>query len=376
MTNFNRNTQTLERLPLTQNHLIGWWDEQSGLIYCKTRNVLLSIDLPTVLALLGNDNKNQTVQHNLALLLDTSKNLPELEVPVGFTANLELSNQPLFDNHNKDLTIINTEYLSIRILIKSKSNQLDELRELLSGLQAKTKKAVKYLNIEVAQTRQGWTIKGNDNFSFKNIKTEFLMPMILDMVMTSYYRASNFNYAFHGAAIQWQGYNLYFAAASGKGKSTLSSYFSSLDSTLLSDEVISLNKNFEPIQIKLPITLKPGSWNLANDLKEHPTEWQRPDGRKLKYYSPQWRLFQPGLKPVLILPNYDPNTEASILNIGPCNALKHLALSGYELLEEDKEEAIQNLLRWLNEIPKYQITYQDRSDVPEMISGVLNEAAY
>lgn len=374
------NKNYLETLPLEQTHLFGWWDGHNGLVYCAIRKVLMSVDLPTIIGLLGQPANDVNLKNNLHLLNDVTQPLPQPNTPAGFASELTLHTSKV---HQECMDVFAftkrmvTKNLTIHLCIQHDQALFENLCLLFKNIETHhssyTNHLTQYhLDIVLKDTPQGWILQANQDFEVTGLKTEQLAPMLMDIIMTGYYRSLPFEFAFHGAAIQWQGKNMFFAAASGKGKSTLTAFFANQGATILSDEVICLDTDFEPSQIRLPMTLKSGSWPFAGSLDEQMSIWNRGDGRRLKYFVPKWREPQLNLPTALFFPSFDLDSDEKMQQTGPCKALQILALSGYEFAE-NSADAINKLLIWLDSIPTFEVSYHDRSHALLMIKDFFDE---
>lgn len=232
---------------------------------------------------------------------------------------------------------------------------------LLKDLPQQTTTAKRFLNLSYVLKPDGWQLMHDDHHCLINqLTSEQTAPYLLDVIMTTYYRESGYEYAFHGAAAQWQNTNIFLPAPSGSGKSTLFAHLThQLKATPYSDEVIVLDSAFNPKQVPFPMTLKSGSWPLFADMTFLEPGWQRKDGRQLKYHFLSWQTPSLATKNMMIFPRYQADHQGGIQKIGPCKAIFNLSYSGYEFAHGENEAAISKLLNWLNSIDIYEMIYPD-----------------
>ncbi len=362
-----------ETLYLPYDHLKGWWDGDIGIVYCSQRNTLVHIDIITIMALMGEENDDPIVRDNIEVLINPEIPLPEVTIPIPEVSNLNFDDS-ITDSSLPLNKLIHTSSLIINFSSNINSDSFDELVTLIVGLKSeeKTTQAGLYLNVELIETDGLYSFMVNGEIFATHIEFSFTAPILMDIVMVSYYRSLGVPYAFHGAGMQWNNANCFFIAQSGKGKSTLSSYLLSKGAALFSDETIALDSQFEPTRIQMPITLKTGSWDSASHLNTQGSVWERFDDRKLKYFSPDWKEVKEGLPSVLVFPNYNSEGHDQILPIGPCRALKNMALSGYELPKGESCDAVEKILGWLEKIDVFEMTHSSSESAEKMLLSEIN----
>lgn len=327
--------------------------------------------MPTIASLLGEPTNNPIVLNNKNLLSDWHSKLPNRMAPQGFAAEITVIKTSLFDSQPNQKQF-STPFLCINLTVHNDNALLERLSTLFIALPKTECISEAFLNITLKQTQNGWAIIANENLTvIDNLETLETAPFILDLVMMIYYRQSNYQVAFHGSAVQFKGHNLFFPALSGSGKSTLFGHFNQQGAIPFSDEVIVLDSEFSPIPVPFPMTLKSGSWPLFPDFAHNPTIWKRPDGRMLKYYSPSWQSPVKSLPESLIFPQYSLSDPESIQAIGPCKSLQKIGLAGYEFFEEENEWVIDELLKWLDRIPVFEVFYHHCENAEQMIWSQL-----
>lgn len=369
--NITQGTLILESIPLNHNHLRGWWDGENSLIYCRKRHTLIVVDSATVHVLLGQPTKNTVLLDNFERLTNYHADLPQRNAPAGFAPELKPSKISLFKSQTNQKQFL-TPFLTINLTVDYDLELLYSLSTLLNDLPITTEPVNLFLNINLRFTANGWEIIIDDtNCVINGLTIEQTAPYFLDIVMTMFYRQSNFKYAFHGAAFQYNNYNVYLPALSGRGKSTLFAFFNQLGAIPLSDEVIVLDGLLQPIPIPFPMTLKKGSWPLFSTLENNQKVWQRTDGRTLKYYPLKWQITKKELPCVIFFPHYSVEGNESIIKIGACKAIQNMGMSGYEFFEEENENLIASLLEWLNTIPIFELTYRSSKSAQHMIMSKL-----
>lgn len=361
----------LEKIPFIENHLIGWWDGENGIVFCRHRKVALRIDMPTIATLFGEPTNDPILLNNKRLLTDYETKLPRRLAHQGFASEITVTNKSLF-THTSNQKQISTPFVCFNLEIETDNILLEHLAKLFSQLPHSEIKNKDFLNIRLEKSNSGWAIIVNGNITvIDNLKSHETAPFILDLAMMTYYRQANFKIAFHGSAIQFKGHNLYFLAPSGSGKSTIFAYFNQIGAIPFSDEALVLDSDFYPIPMPFPMTLKKGSWPLFPNYDHNQSIWQRPYGPALKYFFPKWKPPSKACPACMIFSQYSTSQPEYIQAIGPCKALQNIGLGGYELAEQESEETIENLLNWLDTIPIFEMSYQDFNNAEQMIMSQL-----
>jgi len=364
----------LEAIPFKESHLRGWWDGEYGVVYCRIRKTLISIDLTTIISMLGEPTNDAVVLENIALISDPDQKLPDRLAPEGFAPEILTSEHSAYIETPLNRQFC-TPFVCFNLYVDTDSILLDQIAELFLDLPKQDSKLTNhFLNIFIKKQTDTWAIYVDDKSVINGLERAQVAPFVIDLAMAAYYRNTDFKYAFHGAGLQWLSHNLYFPAISGSGKSTLFAHLIELGAIPLSDEVVSLNEEFQPSPIPFPMTLKQGSWALFPKLKPFSPIWRRGESRLLKYYPLDWSESLPNKPALIIFPKYSEHGQESITSVTPCQAMYNLSSNGYELYQQGNEQMLDALLHWLDSIPLLEISYPNSESAERLIRRAINES--
>lgn len=216
----------------------------------------------------------------------------------------------------------------------------------------------------------------------RELPFDHVLPHLIDRLQILSFQNSDYQYCFHGAALETENGSLLLPGKSGAGKSTLSAVLASDGMQLYSDEMIVLNEHFQIMTLNLPIAIKSGSWKILE--KRYPelkgeSVWLREDGRRLKYIWPTC-FVQSNIANML--------TSKNTLLINPCyqttkipQAKSQVRLSlidtlvlitggGYQVASELTENKIDQLFNFISEQPCYQLNYDSTEQVIYLLEDI------
>lgn len=270
--------------------------------------------------------------------------------------------------------------------IRSQSTRLFKEISLLLSPCARPLTEVDF-EIVIVNTRNNdnelFNIYSNDLLVENNVNFNEIIPLIIDRLQILAFQKSEYNFCFHGAALQTPQGNLLLPGKSGAGKSTLSAILANKYNRLFSDEIIALDENFELTILTLPIAIKSGSWEMLTNkypsLQTAPI-WHRIDGRQLKYVWPSAFAHQQknAKTPFLLVnPNFiDTKNMPSDIELkinkpqklSVIDTIAMLTQSGYQLGFELNETKLQHLIDFIAKIKCYQISYQSSEQAQEQLA--------
>lgn len=197
----------------------------------------------------------------------------------------------------------------------------------------------------------------------KLMRTEVGADTSVDWLVAEFvditYRQSDCLAVLHGGAIGRDQQAIIFAGASGSGKSTLIASLQATWGIYLSDDVCPLTAQ-DGMLVPVPMgqNIKEGSWQVV--VRDFPELLRQTTVRRkkssTKYLIPSTFDDETWLKPwpvgAIVFPAFQEGSSPTFSQIPPLNGLSTLMNSG-SIYGDD----ISSLLKWIVNIPCYQITY-------------------
>lgn len=184
----------------------------------------------------------------------------------------------------------------------------------------------------------------------------------------------------HGAAVADQAASVVLPGASGAGKTTLAAALIAAGLRLLSDDIVPVDPTTgTTAAVRLAMACKAGSWEpLARLLPEFADMAGPPlHGGKVRYFwPPDGRRVAPGERPVVrlaILPSYRHDAAAELTPLRADQLLAALGASGAVFPAAPERLAV--LLRWLEGVPAFALTYGDTAGAVAAVRARLAEVA-
>ncbi|WP_286263653.1 hypothetical protein [Thalassotalea atypica] len=384
----------IEKVPLRSNYLSLYVEGSEGLVFNHIQQCLYQIPAVSIALLLALEqgSSREDIVHELSQSTDVPKTnlvqyVDQLEVLLSQQSTKrryidgrypELSKDRLSktyhltSNHNTYL-IANTFFA-----IEAKSPRLmAEITELLMPCEVASENVDVCITIE--QTDSNFTIVANGIDGQYLLSYKQVMPELIDCLQILAFQHSNYQYCFHGAAIHTNKGCLLLPGTSGAGKSTLTAALTYENNALFSDEMIVFDEKFNLTVLNLPIAVKQGSWQTLSSSYpelEMATQWQRVDGRYLKYVWPNKFAPQnngPKANPLFLLvnPQWQDNNlghqdEAQRTeNVNPLTVIQTLTVltqSGYQLGFELNEEKLEMLIQFLTSVKRFHLRYHTSAE--------------
>jgi hypothetical protein len=177
--------------------------------------------------------------------------------------------------------------------------------------------------------------------------------------------------ALHAACLGRNGQALLLCGAPGAGKSTLTLALLRAGFDYLGDDVTLINQQGEVRALPFPLTLKAGSWPIAQDLGAAPDDlcaWDRPDGLTVKYLpvpstdSQAWR-------PVRAIASLARGSvgEPSIEPRAKPDQLRALLAEGYAASGKATPEAFAGLVDLVNNAACGEVHYSDAAQAAQLL---------
>jgi hypothetical protein len=378
---------SFSKISLNTSHLILYIELEQGVVFHKNKQSLYQLTALSISLLLTIDeglSKQQSVEQVAKL-----SNLDESEL-IGPYDKV----QCLFDEGLAEVSYIDAQYPELATIVKPysvsrssslKTYQIDQatysietnsidLQIEIFTLLRQCEKELTAIDFQViitkcAENSHCFDIVCNELTIEKNIPFEYVMPHLIDRLQILSFQKSDYQYCFHGAALETEYGSLLLPGKSGAGKSTLSAILASGDSSLYSDEMIVLDDNFRMMTLNLPLAIKSGSWDLLGALYpelKNETIWHREDGRELKYIWPKRFVNSNNpnefktKKTLLINPCYIHNKmEISHhkIKLSVIETLMLMTGGGYQVASELTEDKIEQLFIFISDQPCFQLNY-------------------
>lgn len=266
-----------------------------------------------------------------------------------------------------------------------------------SDLQIQIKALLKPAEVDLKQVHFKLTIKRfdkgddsqyydvfcNDLLIERNLDFAEVFPVLIDRMQILTFQHSEFSFCFHGAALKTAFGNVLLPGKSGAGKSTLSAVLAAKQCELYSDEMIVLDKNFQIKTLPLPIAIKSGSWGVLSHLYpelNHTVQWQRIDGRRLKYVWPA--AFSASKKgthdlPVLILaPQFFENSDKTQQRAQKMSVIETITMlidSGYQVGSELDETTLENFIDFIVSADCYRFSYNNSEQAEKELLALWSD---
>lgn len=213
--------------------------------------------------------------------------------------------------------------------------------------------------------------------STENLKE--VMPLLMDHIQIISYQHSDYLLAIHAAMLNRGDSGIILAGASGSGKSTLCAALSQQSFIPYSDEIALIDGGTLTLSpMVLPMAIKTGSWNALQEtypkLVNYP-EWQREDGRILKYLPLDFNNHElPTCKvQALVFPKFNAETSTpSMEKLSVVSALQEISVAGYQIKDHLDQTKFETLLGWLKEVPAYRIEYADSQAGVKLVEDILH----
>lgn len=221
-------------------------------------------------------------------------------------------------------------------------------------------------------SRSGSYLIVKDNIILEQIETEsYAALMIAHYVVDFACKQTNWLTILHAAGVSCQGSSIIFPALGGSGKTTLTAALIKQGFDYINDDTIPLLRNTnELIHLPTSLSVKSGSWSLLQvfypeiEMLENYGS-QEP---RIKYLPPPKSTFSsPLLAKCIILPNYQAGAATNLDAISPVFALQAI-VAGESLLHLPlKKEDVTALIKWLEPLPCYRLTYDKLNPAVDLL---------
>jgi hypothetical protein len=377
----------IHKIELKTPFLSLYLENEKGLLFNQLETVLYELKPITVAFFLAIDDglseylAIQEISHNCNM--SPSELLSEYhKAKALFTSNKSLVNYadgryPELNNLLGLSSICSNELINTYIVGTStfgiacdNSNLQVEIEALLKPIEKELKQVHFKLIIKRTDkccSSQYYDVFCNDLLIERDLHFAEVVPVLIDRMQILTFQHSDFDFCFHGAALKTAHGNLLLPGKSGAGKSTLSAALTAKQNELYSDEMIVLDKNFHIKVLPLPIAVKSGSWDvLSSHYPElnNATQWQRIDGRKLKYVWPaafsEPKKTEPYLPSLILAPQFCEDglkTQQRAQKLSVIETITMLTEAGYQVGSELDEANLERFIDFILNTDCYRFSY-------------------
>lgn len=325
--------------------------------YLKSLNIKLTPSVEHII------NTISDLFHNNDRVIQTHGRYASLKIP-------KCSSQTLHQDEN--IYNIYDTFFSLSIDASLSSYLYDSFKHLKKY---SSNKDVKY-NFQVLKEEEMYTIYINGMQVEKLALKEKILSILQDLIRITIYENSNFLFAMHSATLEYNNKVLILPGVSGAGKSTLSSFLMHKEFNLYSDEVTSIDTNFDIQALPLCLTLKEGSWKTVDSFSKNLNALHihhRFDGQKIKFLPPLNNTVSKisALNATIIFPMYKEYEDSKVYKLSAVEAISLFVESGYHLSNPEDIEVVKTFLEYVNSCTLYKIIYSDLNDVEQVIKGIM-----
>jgi hypothetical protein len=207
-----------------------------------------------------------------------------------------------------------------------------------------------------------------------------LAPMIHANLHLLAYQRGHHLVGIHAAAVVYGNHVILMPANCGSGKSTLTAGLVSSGFTYCSDDMVFLTSR--PVCLRsapMSMGIKSGSWNVLkthfpqlSSLASH----ERADGKRVRYLPPPMNAFikepnRPMAVTHLLFPRFRSQGKVKLNPISPADGLCRIAQAGYDVKGSLTEACLEQLVKWISDIPCYEFHYRNLDEAVSILKEFL-----
>jgi hypothetical protein len=166
-------------------------------------------------------------------------------------------------------------------------------------------------------------------------------------------------------------------AASGSGKSTLAAALSCAGWTVVSDDVVPVDRGtHEAVSVPIPFNLKPSSLPVLERLDPQIAQtrgFERGDQRIHYLVPPHFREKRPATShPVgwIVYTRYRPEAETSLRRLSRVESFERLIRSDCMLPLPLQDDLVEELVGWIGAVPAWELDYRSLHEAGKALSGL------
>jgi hypothetical protein len=231
--------------------------------------------------------------------------------------------------------------------------------------------------LEVVNDGNQWLLMHEGRVADRCSTAAGVVPMLHSTVLLMAYSSSDCMAGLHAAAVTRGDHCIIMPATSGSGKSTLTAVLLSQGFGHCADDLALLTR--EPIRIRPVPTclgLKAGSWNVLDDV--FPQIGQLPihvraDGKQVRYLPPPSAGGERDYNAcAIVFPTWSAGQRpVQFRRIKAGEGLSRLTASGYDLRNRINREIVESLIRWISDLPCFELRYDIPADAAAIISALM-----
>ncbi|MEA2072434.1 MAG: hypothetical protein U9O86_02525 [Campylobacterota bacterium] len=209
-------------------------------------------------------------------------------------------------------------------------------------------------------------------------KKENVLPVLLDFIRIVHYENSDFLVSIHAAVLAKNEKTLILPGVSGAGKSTLSSYLMYNGYALYSDEVTTIDLDFNINSLALCTTIKEPSWKVLSSFTQDINNseiHERFDKQAIKFLAPpsveRDSLNAKGA--YIVFPTYKSGSTTQVSQIDIVQAIALITQAQYHLSKPESAEITKTFLEFLTSCRLYTLVYSDLKSAQDTIEKILQD---
>jgi hypothetical protein len=255
---------------------------------------------------------------------------------------------------------------------------------VLAHLETPTSAAGPAATVDLACDGEKHLLLLNGTSSERSASLDELAPLVKGTLLLEAINNASYLLYIHAGVVRIASGCLLLPAAPGSGKSSLTAALIRAGFTYFSDEVALLEEgtlNVRPAPVSL--CLKDGAWDLLaprypeiRDLAIH----HRWDGKIVRYLNPPPAALGPRPEksdPVhwIVFPRYSPEARTELQPVPKAHALHRLLQQCVAMPAPLDQAKVASLVRWISEIPCYELPMSSLDDAVSLVNGLCRRAA-
>ncbi|MEL7029438.1 MAG: hypothetical protein AAGL49_09550, partial [Pseudomonadota bacterium] len=237
---------------------------------------------------------------------------------------------------------------------------------------AHTSEAVRSARISITTEPAGYRFHVDNRYTDFCERVDEIAPMLKMWVFELILQDAPYDLVLHASALSRGDRLLLLAAASGSGKSTLSAALAARGFALHCDDCILFSGSGELSPIQFPVTLKAGSWPVLSDLYPElmgSPAYLRSDGLTVKYLSPAMAPMKDAT-PILIFPQFDPDTAFEVYEMHRADAVQHLLEDAHTSGLRMTCEQFEAFVGWMSTVSCLELAYSRIDDAEQALRAL------
>lgn len=213
-----------------------------------------------------------------------------------------------------------------------------------------------------------------------DVKQEYIVPMVTDIVLSAAYKSHDCLIAIHAAVLKAGRECAVFVGESGAGKTSLSAALIHHGFTYFSDETTFIDRSNKIIPLPISLRIKEGAWKLLSPMFPHLLKLRAhclPENQKVRFLPPTSGDFAVTIEEGcsarwLISVRYAPGKKTDIIRISRIRALASLQSAGFDVCGPLDRQRISDLLTWIRTLDCYEMRIDRLEDAVDVLRSLVN----